>query len=242
MHATAEPWSIVIPARNEAEGIGEVLRDIRAHLPPQVTEHEVLVIDDGSTDDTARRVQAAASGDPAIRLLPNAPAHGYGAALRRGIGAARFETIVYIDGDGQFDFRDAAALVAALDGADVVGGVRMGRRDAAWRRALASAGGLLARRLLGIRCRDIDAGFKALRASAARTLDSRCTTFLFWTEFYLLGLARGLVFAECPVSHRDRVGGHGKNITPRRLCEALGEVLAHRRNFRPLQAAGGGRA
>src|SRR5437868_11183285 len=88
---TTTPWSLslVIPAYNEEKGIHAALQEADRALAELTSEYEILVVDDGSRDDTARVVAEAARHSPHIRLLRHSENHGYGAALRTGFAAAR---------------------------------------------------------------------------------------------------------------------------------------------------------
>lgn len=114
----SRPVSVVIPAYNEAESIGPVVDNIHAVLREH--EHEIIVVDDGSQDETGQ--QAEAAGGRVIRHHAN---RGYGASLKTGIRAAKHEWIALADADGQHQAEDLLRLLAALDeGYDTVIGAR----------------------------------------------------------------------------------------------------------------------
>jgi glycosyltransferase involved in cell wall biosynthesis len=119
--ADARSVSIVIPAVNEADAIGDVVSQLRGSAP----WHEVLVVDDGSTDDTAVRARQAGA-----RVVRHPYNKGNGAAVKTGIRHASGEFILVVDGDGQHSSEDACRIVSRLGEYDLVIGARSSRTQA----------------------------------------------------------------------------------------------------------------
>jgi glycosyltransferase involved in cell wall biosynthesis len=160
--ASPDTVSIVIPAYNEADAIGDVVRELAAAAPWR----EILVVDDGSTDDTA--AQAAAAGARVIRQPYN---KGNGAAVKAGIRAATGEFLLIVDGDGQHKPSDALRLTSLVGDYDLVVGARAARTQASTVRRLGN--GLLnwlAGYLAEHRIPDLTSGFRAARLSYLREL------------------------------------------------------------------------
>ena len=153
--------SVVLPAKNEAEGLRRTLPALRAALP----EAEVIVVDDGSSDDTG----AVAAGLGA-RVLGSPYSMGNGAAIKRGARAATGEVIVFMDADGQHDPALIPQLLEKLEtGYDMVVGARDSAGQASLGRGLAN--GLynwLASWMTGHRVLDLTSGFRAVRADRFR--------------------------------------------------------------------------
>ncbi len=149
--------SVVLPAKNEVEGLQRTLPALRACLP----EAEIIVVDDGSTDDT----RAVAAGLGAL-VLSSPYSMGNGAAIKRGARAASGDILVFMDADGQHDPTQIAGLLARLDeGYDMVVGARDGSGQASVGRSLAN--GLynrLASWMTGHPIRDLTSGFRVVRA------------------------------------------------------------------------------
>lgn len=153
--------SIVLPAKNEAAALKDLLPRLRAAQP----EAEIIVVDDGSTDDTRRL--CAASG---VACLSSPYSMGNGAAIKRGARAARGEVLVFMDGDGQHDPADIARLLARLDeGYDMAVGARDWGSQAGVGRGLANTlYNWLASRMTGHEVADLTSGFRAVRAEKFR--------------------------------------------------------------------------
>lgn len=153
--------SVIIPAKNEAQSIGGVVRKVREQFP----QAEIIVVSDGSADDTD--AQAAAAGASVVR---HPYSKGNGAAVKSGARAARGEILVFLDADGQHDPADIPRLLARLDeGYDLVVGARQAGSQASWGRGFANACyNRLASYMTGHRVADLTSGFRAVRASKFR--------------------------------------------------------------------------
>ena len=225
--------SIVIPAYNEAARLGPTLDAITAYLGRHASVTEILVVDDGSRDDTAALASAAGA-----RVLVHTHNRGKGAAVRTGLLAARGERVLVCDADLATPIAELARLEAALDaGADIA----IASRHLAtativaaqpWpRRLLGRAFRAVVRATFDLRVRDPMCGFKLLTRAAAHDLAARTTIERFAYDVELLALARGrFTIAEVPVtwSHIS-----GSRFSPTRDgLGALCDLLAIRRAVR----------
>jgi glycosyltransferase involved in cell wall biosynthesis len=192
----------ILAALDEAATIGDVVRGCLAHVD------EVVVVDDGSTDDTAGVATAAGA-----RVLRNAQNVGKGASLRRAATEARAEVIVTLDADGQDDPADIPALLVAIEaGADLVigsrfrGELRPGAITPVNRignLALTAALNLL----YGVRLSDTQAGFRAIRRELWQRLSLRAAGYEVETEVLVRALRAGARVVEVPVTRRAREHG-----------------------------------
>jgi dolichol-phosphate mannosyltransferase len=199
--------SLVIPAYNEEAGIAEALVEADTALAGIARDYEILIVDDGSADATSEIVLAASKERPNVRLLRHAENRGYGAALRTGFRAARFDRIAFTDADCQFDLTDLARLVPLTDNVPIAVGIRANRQDP-WRRKFYSWGyNVLVRRLLGTRVRDCDCALKVFRRHAIMNILPRTNGFFVNAEMLTYARLCGYAVAETPVTHRPRVRG-----------------------------------
>ena len=157
----ATSLSIILPAKNEAEGLRQTLPALRARFP----EAELIVVDDGSTDATA-----AVAIEHGAQVLSSPYSMGNGAAIKRGARAASGETLVFMDADGQHGAEHVAALLAKLeDGYDMVVGARDASGQANVSRGLANAFyNRLSSWMTGHKILDLTSGFRAVRADKFR--------------------------------------------------------------------------
>ena len=202
----------VIPAHNEEENIGAVVRALLALREPQGRPliDEVVVCDNASSDATAKR--AASAGARVVEQ----PRRGYGIACQSAIaGLSPVDTILFVDGDQAFDVRQSVDLLAAIaDGADIVIGSRalgsvepgaMSLPQVFGNRVAAS----LIRLLWGRRITDLGP-FRAVRADALRRLDMRDTAYGWTVEMQVKAIQHGMTMVERPVDTRRRRFGKSK--------------------------------
>jgi dolichol-phosphate mannosyltransferase len=202
--------SLVIPAYNEDAVIARAVAEADEVLAGLTREYEVLVVDDGSRDDTARQVVEAAKDRAHVRLLRHETNRGYGAALRTGFEAARFDRVAFTDADCQFHLDDLALLVPLTGQASVAAGYRVQRQDP-WRRRFFSWGyNTLVRTLLGTQVRDCDCALKVYRRSALADLLPQTNGFFVNTEMLARARQLGHTVEEVGVRHRPRLGGTSK--------------------------------
>lgn len=202
--------SLVIPAFNEAAVIEQAVREAEESLGKVFADYELLVVDDGSSDDTAARVERLVPFAARTRLLRHPANRGYGAALRTGFEAARFDLIAFTDADCQFDLTDLATLAPLAAEYPIVAGYRADRKDP-WRRRFFSWGyNVLARTLLGTRLRDVDCALKVFRREALAQLLPESRGFFVNTEMLTRARQLGFPLTQVPVTHRPRASGESK--------------------------------
>src|SRR5262245_23174055 len=211
MDATARTGlSLVIPAFNEAAVIARAVAEAETALEAHFERFEVLVVDDGSSDDTAAEVRRSLPDAPHTRLLRHPANRGYGAALRTGFEGAKFDLVAFTDADCQFDLTDLAKLTALAAEYPIVVGYRADRKDPWKRRFLSWGYNVLARVLLGTRVRDVDCALKVFRREVLAGLLPESRGFFVNTEMMTRARQLNLDVAEVPVTHRPRAGGVSK--------------------------------
>lgn len=218
-------YSVVLAALDEAITIASVVRGCYGALG---ADAEVIVVDDGSTDDTSARAEAA--GARAVRLQRN---RGKGFAQRHGVQCARGEIVILLDADGQDDPSEIPRLLNRLSTADLVVGSRfLGDRKPGSITRLNTAGNraftALINRLFAVRLSDTQAGFRALRRDCYLDCSPRAVGFDVETDLLLRALKRGLRVVEVPVSRAPRVSGQSRLRTVRDGSRILARILRAR--------------
>lgn len=198
--------TVVIPARNEAASIGAVLAALRRTLP----EAEMLVVDDGSTDDTGR-----IAAEQEARVVRHPVSRGNGAAVKTGARHASGDVLVFIDADGQHDPEDIPKLLAKLDeGYDMAVGARAAGMHANGFRLIANwIYNSLASWITGVRIADLTSGFRAARADVFRSfLTLLPNGFSYPTTSTMAFLRAGYSVAFVPIQGRKRPDGTKSHI------------------------------
>lgn len=218
------PLSLVMPAFNEADSIEMALNEAHLALSEFLREFEILVIDDGSTDLTARKVEQIAGLRPNVRLIRHPSNRGYGAALRTGFTAARYDFVAFTDADNQFDLRDLEPMLYLAQRYPIVAGYRYARQDP-WKRRFYSWGyNVLVRNLLGTRVRDCDCALKVFRRDALGQILPESKGFFVNAEMLTKARQQKLDVVEMGVTHRPRLSGESKVSVfdiPRTLAQLL---------------------
>ena len=207
MSASVPALSIVIPAYNEEQRLPATLEKIAAWLGAKSMEAEILVVDDGSTDATARVAGEFAPRMPGLRLLSNGTNRGKGFSVRRGMLEARAPVALFTDADLSAPIEEAEKLLAALESADVAFGSRaLNRRlisvhQSPFREAAGILFNKVVKLVLWIPFVDTQCGFKAFRMPRARILfeQQRIERFGFDPELLYLARHHGLRAVEISV-------------------------------------------
>lgn len=218
------PISLCMPCYNESHVLDEVLTGALAVLPEFASEFELIVVDDGSTDDTAAIVERHAAKNDSIRLVRHPVNRGYGAAVTSGLRAAHGDWICFTDGDGQFNLLDLPQLLLEAQSSDVVIGYRHRRADNRARRFNAQGWKWLIRALIGLRVRDLDCAFKLFPRWVIDRLQLTADGACISAEILAQCVRGGASICEVPVNHFPRAAGKatGANLTV--VLKALREL------------------
>jgi glycosyltransferase involved in cell wall biosynthesis len=217
--------SAVLPAFNEAANLPTVVPRVAAALRDCTPDHEILVIDDGSSDGTPAVLEGLHAEVPALRVVRHPDNRGYGAALRSGFQAARCPWIFLMDADNQFDPAELSLLVAASRSADIVAGYRRQRSDPWLRQANAWAFFGLARLLCGPLVRDVNCAFKLMRTDLVASLGLAADGAVINAECLAKARRKGARIVEVAVHHYPRRHGKQTGANPRVVARAFRELI-----------------
>jgi glycosyltransferase involved in cell wall biosynthesis len=202
--------SLFFPCHNEADNLEALVADALAALPSLATTYEVILVDDGSRDNTAAVAeQLVQRHGGVVRLVRHEVNRGYGGALRSGFAAARYAYLAFTDGDRQFRVADLARLVARAEsfGAPVVVGYRLQRADPLLRLLYATLYRLANRFWFGLRVRDVDCAAKLFQRDALRGIRVHSDGAFFSAELLIRLRLSGVVAQEVGVPHYPRIAG-----------------------------------
>jgi glycosyltransferase involved in cell wall biosynthesis len=219
--------SAVFPCYNDAETIGGLVDDVYAALRPLVPDVEVIVVNDGSADNSRARLDAMLGTRPWLRVIHHDVNGGYGKALLSGFGAAQNEWIFYTDGDAQYDASEAALLVPmATDDVDIVQGYKIGRGDPWYRKVIGRIYHHAVKLMFHLKVRDTDCDFRMFRRKLIIDRPLTSTTGVICVEMMRSFDRAGARFVETPVHHYFRPSGRSQFFRLPHITRSALQLLA----------------
>ena len=210
--------SIFFPAYNDSGTIASLvitaLRTARELTP----DHEVIVVNDGSADNTAEILDELARTYPQVRVVHHPSNRGYGGALRTGFATATRDLVFYTDGDAQYDPAEMVALWRRFDDSvDLVNGYKISRSDPLHRIVIGRIYHHMVKRLFGLTVRDVDCDFRMMRRSIFDRVHLEKNSGVICLEMMKKITDAGFRIAEVPVHHYHRAYGKSQFFNFRRL-------------------------
>lgn len=222
--------SVIIPACNEASTLAEIIRQVRA----TGLAHEIIVVDDGSSDDSPAILERARTTEPeSLRVIRHATRRGKGAAVRSGLVVATGDLVLIQDADLEYDPADYPALLAPFShpGVQAVYGSRNLRPNPRSSDTFYWGGRLLSwitNRLYRVRLTDEATGYKVIRTDVLREMELREDGFEFCPEVTAKLIRGGVTIHEVPISYRPRTRAAGKKIRWHDGVTAIWTLLKYR--------------
>jgi glycosyltransferase involved in cell wall biosynthesis len=219
--------SVFFPAYNDAPSLPGLIAGTFATLEECAADYEVIVVDDGSRDDTAQVLESLSRRyAPYLRIVTHATNRGYGAALRSGFAAACKEIVFYTDGDGQYDPGELPSLLERMSPkTGFVNGYKIERSDPAHRVWIGGAYNFCARRLFRIRIRDIDCDFRLIRRALLEKIALTSTSGTICVELVRKLEQTGWEVEEAAVHHYPRLHGQSQFFRLRPLLFTFGQLF-----------------
>jgi len=228
--------SVFFPAYNEEDNIvATVSKAIAVLKSLKLANWEVIVVDDGSTDNTAAAVQELADKNPKIRLIRHRRNRGYGAAIKTGFSSAKFDWIAFTDSDGQFDFREINKFLDHVPDYQVIAGYRKKRSDSKFRRMMAFLLRIWDKVLFGLNLKDVDCGFKLIKKSVIDKVFPLVTeSAITETEMMAKIHRAGFPIKQVGVAHHSRTEGVQTGGNLKVIFKAVIESLKLFLRFNPF--------
>lgn len=218
--------SVFFPAYNDGGTIASMVLTAAQTLPTVTDDYEIIVIENGSTDNTVAVLEALDGQVPHLRVLTHRQPLGYGGALRKGFATATKELIFYTDSDAQYDVRELPSLVAALTPAvDIVNGYKISRSDPFVRIVIGKVYHLTMKLLFRFPIRDVDCDFRLIRRRVFDRVHLTSDSGSICVEFVTKAADLGYRFAEVPVHHYHRVSGRSQFFNVRRIWQTGVQLL-----------------
>lgn len=206
-----EKLSVFLPAYNEEANLERTTKNVIENLKKNVSEWEIVIVDDGSRDNTGKIADNLAKSNKNISVIHHSPNRGYGAAFKSGLYACKYPWISFIDSDGQFNFKEIARFIDTQEktNADMVIGYYLKRKVPFTRILNSKTWQLIVFILFGLNVRDIDCGFKLISKKIVDKipkLESERGAFIS-SEFLIKAKRAGFKIVEIGVQHYPRKFG-----------------------------------
>ncbi len=217
--------SIFFPCYNDAKSIGKLVREAFQTVKKVTRDYEVIVVDDGSTDDSVAVLKNLSRKHRKLKLIFHETNIGYGGALRSGFAAASKDLIFYTDGDGQYDVKELPLLLSLMSpDVDFINGIKMTRLDPTIRIVIGNLYSFVARWLFWIPTYDVDCDFRLMRRELLQKLDLRNNSGSICIELVKKAERMGAKFRQVSVHHYERKFGQSQFFRMERILSTLWEL------------------
>ncbi len=217
--------SVFFPCYNEQDNITTTTRQALDVLEKLAADYEIIIVNDGSSDDTARIADEIAAKNDRVKVVHHPTNLGYGAALQSGFKAATKNLVFYTDGDGQFDIGEMPQLIPLMEQYDIVSCFRLNRQDNLVRKINGWCWTKLGCLLFGMKVRDIDCAFKLYKREIFDNIKLSSTGALIDTEILARAVRKGYTITERPVHHYPRTAGVQTGANLRVILRAFKELF-----------------
>lgn len=201
--------SLFFPLFNEEGNVEEIVKKAKIVLEGLKVKYEIILVNDGSSDSTEKVINKLAIQDPKIVAINHPKNLGYGEALKSGFYNAKYDTIVYTDGDGQFDFSEVTKFIEKIDDFDVIVGHRIKRQDPFFRIVFKQGWKLSLFGFFGLTIKDVDCGFKMVKREVLEKiphLESQRGAMIN-AELIIKAKKAGFKIGQVGVNHYPRLKG-----------------------------------
>lgn len=211
--AIIEKLSVFLPVYNEEANLKNVVLATKKVLQNTVSEWELIIVDDGSTDSTPGLIKELTESDPRIRVVTHKVNEGYGASITSGLYESKYPWVAFTDSDGQFDFAEITNFISKQKetSADLVIGYYKKRQVSTFKIITSKLWELTVFILFGLKVHDIDCGFKLISKKVVDTiphLESQRGAFVS-SELLIKSKKAGFKISQIPVTHYPRTKGVG---------------------------------
>lgn len=228
---STESISVFFPCYNEQANVAKVAEQAVRVLDELGADYEIIIVDDGSADDTGRIADELAARHERIRVVHHERNLGYGAALQSGFRAAHKELVFYTDGDGQFDLGEMPALLPLMADCDIVSCYRINRQDNLVRKINGWLWTKVTGMVFSLKVRDVDCAFKLYRRRLFDEITMESTGALIDTEILARAVRKGYTITQKGVHHYPRTAGQQSGASLRVVLRAFRELWQLRRRI-----------
>jgi glycosyltransferase involved in cell wall biosynthesis len=224
--------SLFFPVYRDESTVERVATKALRVLDELASEHEVIIVDDGSPDRAGQIADRFAEGHPQVKVIHHEKNLGYGQALRTGFGAARYEWICFTDGDDEYEVDDLRKLLRLRDRYDLVITFRYAKRYGGWRVFVSYVYNKLLRLVFETRYRDVSSGLKLIRREVVEGLELVSTSPFIGAEIAIKTMLKGFPVGEVGIQTFPREFGKGSSTSFRNILATLRDMRrVYRRVF-----------
>lgn len=219
--------SVFFPCYNDAGSIGLLVEDANLILKNQVRKYEIIVVNDGSRDESGVILKRLQKKIPRLKLVVHKKNRGYGGALKSGFKTASMEWVFYTDGDGQYDVKELQKLldaVSANNKVDIVQGYKLKRADPYFRIVIGRLYHNFSKIFFNLKVRDVDCDFRLIRKKALDSISLDHDSGVICVELVKKLQDRGYRFVQIGVNHYPRLYGHSQFFNYKRVFNTLMEL------------------
>jgi glycosyltransferase involved in cell wall biosynthesis len=216
--------SIVIPMLNEQDNVNITLPAVVSKTSKLCSRFEIIAVNDGSTDETLRKVKQIQKKYPQIQIINHNGNLGYGAALKNGIKKARYDWIFFTDADMQFNVSELKKFIPYSRNYDFIIGFRKNRADPKRRKISSWLYNKAIRLLFGLKLTDVDCAFKLMRKSEVKKLAIHSNSFFVSVELMVKASSKHCRIIELPVQHLPRRNGHS-TVTIKQMVKSIVDLF-----------------
>jgi len=224
-HQVSSSISVFFPCYNEQENVGRTVEKALSVLEKLNIDFEVIIINDGSSDNTGCLADEIAGHDSRVKVVHHQGNLGYGAALQSGFAAATKKLVFYTDGDGQFDISEMPPLLPLMEQYDIVSCYRLNRQDSFIRKINGWCWTKLVCLLFGLKMRDIDCAFKLYKREIFYGMILSSKGALIDTEILARAARKGCRITQKGVHHYPRTAGSQTGANVRVILRAFKELF-----------------
>ena len=213
--------SVFFPVYNDAKSIPKLVEAVRPVLEERFEDWEIILVDDGSPDESPAVVDRLAASDDRIRAVHHPSNRGYGGALMSGFASATKDLIFYTDGDGQYDPRELTLLLEHIEEGDMVNGYKISRSDNALRKVVGRAYHTVNKIMFGLGTRDVDCDFRLFKRHVIDDIELESDSGAICVEMMAKVRGHGFKVVETPVHHYPRMHGSSQFFRPRHIIRTV---------------------
>ena len=217
--------TLFFPVYNDAKTIRIVTEKAEAFLKDIANQYEIIIIDDGSPDDSGKIADQLALEYPCIKVIHHPHNKGYGAALKSGFAAAAYEIICFTDGDDEYDVFDFYKLIKLVDFYDLIITFRYRRMYSHLRIVISKVYNFLLRLLFRISYRDISTGLRLVRKSVIEDVILESDSPFIGAELTVKVMLKGYRIGEVGIQTFPREFNKGSAVTIRNILSTVKDII-----------------